>query len=158
MNPKSIFKLFSPKRKVQTVVQQGVSTLLMSAVALSLLALTVCAQVVLADEPAASGQPGLEALPTGVKNEVDPDQDIGLFEFFSPGYGAQIVMPTEAEVLPTMVKGEVDPDSDIGLLEFFTMPNKTTGQRAIERKADEDIGLVEFFKPQAPALASSLYG
>jgi hypothetical protein len=57
-----------------------------------------------------------------------------------------------------MVKGEVDPDSDIGLLEFFTMPNKTTGQRAIERKADEDIGLVEFFKPQAPALASSLYG
>jgi hypothetical protein len=119
MNPKSIFNLFSPKGKVQTVVQQGVSTLIMSAVALSLLALIVCAQVVLADEPAASGQPSIEALSTGVKAEVDPDQDIGL-------------------------------------MEFFTMPNETTEQRAIERKADEDIGLLEFFKPQAPALASSL--
>lgn len=144
MNPKSIFNLFSPKGKVQTVIQQGVSTLIISAVALSFLALIACAQVVLADEPAASRQPGIEALPTGVKNGVDPDQDIGLLEFFSPGYRARIVIPTEAEVLPIVVKGKVDPDSDIGLLEFFNKPNETTGQRTIKCKADEDIGLLEF--------------
>jgi hypothetical protein len=93
MNPKPIFKLFSPKGKAQAVVQQGVSTLTISSVALSLVVLTVCTQVVLADEPMASGQPSIEVLPN-----MDPADR----KFFSPGYGAIPGVSKEAEVLPTI--------------------------------------------------------
>jgi hypothetical protein len=147
MNPKSIFNLFSPKGKGQTVIRQGVSTQIISAVALSLVALTACAQVVLADEPAASRQPGIEALSTAVKNEVDPDQDVGLLEFFSPGIETPTVIPGEAEVLLTV---ETDEDADLGLMEFFRVPNQAGAPEAIETDADQDIGLMDF-SPQAPA-------
>jgi hypothetical protein len=146
MNPKAIFKLFSPKGKAQSVAQQGVSTLIIRSVALSLLALTICAQVVLADEPAASKQPGIEALSTAVRNEVDPDQDVGLLEFFSPGIETPTVMPREAEVLLTI---ETDVGADLGLMEFFRVPNRAGAPEAIEADANQDIGLMEF-SPQAP--------
>ena len=53
MNQKPIFNLFSPKGKAQAVVQQGVSTVILSSVALSLVALTAYMQVVPASEPVA---------------------------------------------------------------------------------------------------------
>jgi hypothetical protein len=173
MNPKPIFKLFNPRGKTQAVVQQGVSTLIISSVALSLLALTAYIQVVLADEPLASEQPSIEVLPnidpadrkffspgygaqtvmsteaqvllTVLKDEVDPDQDIGLLEFFSPGHGAISGGSKEAEALPTI---ETAMDGDLGLMEFFTRPNEAGAPQAIETDADQDIGLMEF-RPQA---------
>jgi hypothetical protein len=102
MNPKPIFKLFNPKGKVQVLVHQGATTLIISSVALSLVALTACMQVVPAREPVAevappqveaSEQHGMEALPN-----IDPADR----KFFSPGYGAQTVISGEAEVLPTI--------------------------------------------------------
>jgi hypothetical protein len=142
--------------------------------ALSLLALTVCTQVVLADEPVAIGQSSIEVLPnidpadrkffnpgygaqtvmsteaevlpTMLKDEVDPDQDIGLLEFFSPGDGAISGGSKEAEALPTI---ETDVDADLGLMEFFKVPNEAPAPQAIETDADQDIGLMEFGS-QAP--------
>lgn len=146
MNPKPIFNLFSPKGKAQTVVQQGVSTLIISSVALSLVAVTACMQVVLADEPLASRQTSIEVLPTVVKDEVDPDEDIGLLEFFNPGYGASSGGSKEAEALSTI---ETDIDEDLGLMEFFVIPNEAGAPQAIETDADQDIGLMEF-RSQAP--------
>lgn len=75
MNPKPIFNLFSPKGKPQAVVQRGVSTLIVS---LSLVVLTASMQVIQADEPVASGQPSIVALPN-----IDPADR----KFFTPGYG-----------------------------------------------------------------------
>lgn len=45
MNPKSIFKLFSPKEKAQAVALRQISTLAISLAVLSLFALTACLQV-----------------------------------------------------------------------------------------------------------------
>jgi hypothetical protein len=78
MNPKSIFNPFSPKGKAQAIVQQKVSTLIISSVVLSLVGLTVWMQVVLADEPGASGQPSIEVL-----RNMDPADR----KFFNLGYG-----------------------------------------------------------------------
>jgi hypothetical protein len=87
MNPKPNFKLFSLKGKEQAVVHQGVSTLIISLVTLSLVALTACMQVVQAGEPVAavappqveaSGQSSIEILPT-----IDPADR----KFFNSGYG-----------------------------------------------------------------------
>lgn len=146
MNPNPIFKLFSPKGKAQTVAQQDVSTRIISAVALSLVALTAWMQVVLADEPLASRQPSIEVLPTVVKDAVDPNEDIGLLEFFNPGYGASSGGSKEAEALSTI---ETDTEGDIGLMEFFSKPTEVGAPQAIEIDADQDIGLMEF-RPQAP--------
>ena len=79
-------------------------------------------------------------LPTVVKDEVDPDEDIGLLEFFSPGYGAISGGSKEAEALPTI---ETDMDGDLGLMEFFIVPEAGAPQ-AIETDTDQDIGLMEF--------------
>lgn len=92
MNPKSIFKLFNLKGKAQAVVHQGVSTLIISSVALSLVILTGYARIVRASGPETSGQPSIEAL-----RNIDPADR----KFFTPGYGAQRGMSSETEVLPT---------------------------------------------------------
>ncbi len=82
-----------------------------------------------------------EVLPTVVKDEVDPDEDIGLLEFFSPGHGAISSVSKEAEVLPNI---ETDMDADLGLMEFFTILNEAGAPQAIETDANQDIGLMEF--------------
>jgi len=88
----------------------------------------------------------VEVLPTVVKDEIDPDEDIGLLEFFSPGHGVVSGVSKEAEVLPTI---ETDMNGDLGLMEFFSIPNEAGAPQAIETDADQDIGLMEF-RPQAP--------
>jgi hypothetical protein len=93
MNLKPIFNLFSLKGEAQAVAQQGVSTRIISSVALSLVALSASMQVILADEPGASGQPSIEVL-----RNMDPADR----KFFNPGYGAQLVMPGEADPFPTI--------------------------------------------------------
>jgi hypothetical protein len=141
MNPKSIFNLFNPKGKAQTVVQQGVSTLIISSVALSLVALTAWMQVVLADEPVAIEQSSIEVLPPIA---TDVNEDLGLMEFFSPDYGAISGVSKGTEALPTI---ETDVDGDLGLMEFFIVP-EAGAPPAIETDADQDIGLMEF-RPKA---------
>jgi hypothetical protein len=91
MKPKPIFKLFSLKGKVQNVVQQGVTTLIIGSVALSLVALTGFGRIVQASGP--SGQPSIEML-----RQMDPADR----KFFSPGYGAMSGGSEEAEVLPAI--------------------------------------------------------
>lgn len=93
MNPKSIFKLFSPKGKAQTVVQQGISALIISLVALSLVALTGYAHIVRASGPETGEQPSIEVL-----RNIDPADR----KFFSPGYGAQVATSGKTEVLPAI--------------------------------------------------------
>jgi hypothetical protein len=88
MNPKSIFNLFSLKRKAQAVVHQGVSTLIISAMALSLVLLTGYSRIVQASGP--GGQPSIEML-----RNIDPADR----KFFTPGYGAIPGGSKEAEVL-----------------------------------------------------------
>lgn len=147
MNSKPIFKLFNPRGKAQTVVHQGISTLIISSVVLSLIALTAWAPIVRASGPEPNGQHTIEAPPKAeVKHEVDPDADIGLLEFFSPGYGALTSVLEEAEVLPTVGMGM---DEDIGLMDFFIIPDEAGAPQAVETDADQDIGLMEF-SPQTP--------
>ena len=94
-----IFNLFSLKGKGQAVFQQGISTLIISGVTLSLVALTACMQVVPASEPVAAvapsqaeanGQHSIEALPN-----IDPADR----KFFSPGYGAQTISARGSEAI-----------------------------------------------------------
>jgi hypothetical protein len=87
-----------------------------------------------------------DPLPTVLKDEVDPDEDIGLLEFFSPGHGASSGVSKEAEVLPII---ETDVDRDLGLMEFFSIPNEADAPQASGTDADQDIGLMEF-RPRAP--------
>ena len=76
MNPKFIFNLFSPKGKAQAVIQQGITTLLISAVMLSLMVLTGYGRIVQAS--GLGQQPSIEAL-----RSIDPADR----KFFNPGYG-----------------------------------------------------------------------
>jgi hypothetical protein len=87
MNPKSIFNLFSLKGKVQAVVHQGVATLIISSVALSL-ALTACMQIRPASEPMAAVTPPQAKASEQHSIEVLPNIDPADRKFFSPGYGA----------------------------------------------------------------------
>jgi hypothetical protein len=91
VNAKSIFKLFSPKGKGQAVVHQGVSALIISAVALSLVVLTDYGRIVQASGP--GEQPSIEIL-----RMIDPADR----KFFNPGYGAMSGVAKEAEVLPVI--------------------------------------------------------
>ena len=79
MNPKLIFKLFSSNGIGQIVVQRQMSRLIMSLMALLLLAWTVYTPVA-ASEPVPAAPPIEAAVPA----KVDPDRDIGLLEFFMP--------------------------------------------------------------------------
>jgi hypothetical protein len=148
MNPKSIFDLFSSRGKVQAGIYQGVSTLIISLVMLSLAVLTGYVQTVQASGPESGDQLSIEALRNidpadrkffnpgygaytimpggtegiqiGIKERSDPDADIGLLEFFSPEYRANSGKSEEANVVPAEVKNQIDPDADVGLLEFFS--------------------------------------
>jgi hypothetical protein len=119
MNPKSIFNLFSLKGKAQALVQQGISTLIISSVVFSLVALTGYVRIAQASGP--GGQPSIEMLRNtdpadrkfftpgyGVQASLPkeiatlPAVDPADRKFFTPGYGTQTVMPGEPEVLPTV--------------------------------------------------------
>lgn len=100
MNPNSIFNIFSAKGNAQAMARRGVSTMIISAVALSLVAFAAYLQIkpinglvgaVMPAQAEASGPP------PGALSNIDPADR----KFFSPGYGAQMVISGEAEVLPT---------------------------------------------------------
>ncbi|HXV98267.1 MAG TPA: hypothetical protein VEC93_07580 [Anaerolineae bacterium] len=100
MNLKPIFNLFSSKGKTQTLIQQGVSALIISLVALLLVALTACMQVVPASEPVAAVAPAQAEASEQHSIETLPNIDPADRKFFSPGYGAISDISKEAEVLP----------------------------------------------------------
>lgn len=146
MHPKSILNIFSPKGAAQAVARRAVSILMISSVALALVALAAYMQIKPVNELVGAIVPA-QAEASGPYPETLSHIHPADRKFFTPGYGAQPVTSRQAEMLPAtkiepyplaayyqsewgrtlrsglpIVENKTDPDQDIGLMEFFTVP------------------------------------